>query len=630
MLTRTFFSRAPLAPGRFAPLPAGAIIAKGTLRERLMAIRAGLLSRCASLFPEAGSQSAFFGGSETASLRAANLLEAMLLTSAALGDEELRREAFSLCTLVIDTQKEDGSFGGDSASFAACGRMLRALCTAYSMTGEKRMLSFMLRYMKFLQDSLRAVPLSKDDALHTADTLEAGVYLYNITGQKAILAVLMTLVSQGADYTTIFHAFPYRTPISRSMSEQALLDALNNEDEDGYTHHLMRTANTANLCEGLRTSALCGVLTGSGKHLSAPEAGLARMNKAHGSVCGGISGDPLLAGTHPSRGVTAVSLCELAASLESILACPGGEHGLDQLESVIYNGVSAAFAADMRSIQPIQQANQVLLSRDARFPLSSDDASLYDLTDGDALTALLGAFPRFASYQWMLSRDGGLAAMGYAPCRIRYRLDQDEGVNVRLEVESRYPVSGSVKITVSVSKSAAFPIHLRIPGWARGASAAIGGEIIEAAAGGFLTLNRQWHDGDVILLTLPMSIERPTCFHQAVSVCRGPLRFVYAPASTAEIDARGVAFMKAEGAFGAALMWGAPIEAVETERGVTLLACLVPAPKWGMRGASCDQPPITLSDADKGLAFNAELMPYASAPVRLAVLPQVSAGRTTN
>ena len=25
MLTRTFFARAPLAPGRFAPLPAGAV-----------------------------------------------------------------------------------------------------------------------------------------------------------------------------------------------------------------------------------------------------------------------------------------------------------------------------------------------------------------------------------------------------------------------------------------------------------------------------------------------------------------------------------------------------------------------------------------------------------------------------
>ena len=62
MLTRTFFARAPLAPGRFAPLPVGAVTAQGAMRDRLLALRGGLLSRCASLFPEAGEQSAWFGG----------------------------------------------------------------------------------------------------------------------------------------------------------------------------------------------------------------------------------------------------------------------------------------------------------------------------------------------------------------------------------------------------------------------------------------------------------------------------------------------------------------------------------------------------------------------------------------
>lgn len=180
------------------------------------------------------------------------------------------------------------------------------------MSGDKQLLTFMLRYMKYLHDTLRVRSLSAEDAMHTADTMEAGILLYNITGQKAILSVLMMLVSQGADYTSLFHAFPYRTPISRSFTAQELLDALAHEDESGYTHHLLRSASGANLCEGLRVSALCGVLTGSGKHLSAPEAGLARLNKAHGAAGGGVTADPLLGGTHPSRGVSAVSACELA------------------------------------------------------------------------------------------------------------------------------------------------------------------------------------------------------------------------------------------------------------------------------------------------------------------------------
>ena len=618
MLTRTFLTRAPLAPGRFAPLPAGAVTVRGKMHDRLVALRAGLLSRCAALYPEMSERSAFYGGELPATVACADLLEAQLLTSALLGDEELGRDALHLVALAVANQMEDGSFGGDDASFAARGRMLRALTCAYTMTGDKQLLSFMLRYMKYLKDTLGDTPLTREDAMHTSDTLEAGVFLYNVTGQKAILSVLMTLVAQGADYTSLYHAFPYRTPVSRTMSEEAIEAALESEADDGYVHHLLRTANAVNLCEGLRTSALCGVLTGSGKHLSAAETGLARMNKAHGAICGGVTGDPLLAGAHPSRGVAALSLCELAASLEAMLSCPSGEHSADQLDTLMYNGVAAAFAKDGRSIQPIQQANQAAITREARFPLCGDNANLFSLEDGDSLAALLGAWPRFAQHQWLLSRDEGLFANSYAPCQIRYRLG---GASVRLNVESRYPASGSIRITVSLDQSAAFPMHLRIPGWAVGATAAIAGEILTAQAGTILTINRQWNDGDEILLTLPMAAEHVPSFHQAICVARGPLRFAAAPAYEEATDEEGVTELRAHDGFGLALCASAPLESTEDEEGVRILTRGVKAARWGMRGASCDQPPITLEHAEEEI--DVTLVPYAEAAIRLAVLPVV-------
>ena len=133
----------------------------------------------------------------------------------------------------------------------------------------------------------------------------------------------------------------------------------------------------------------------------------------------------------------------------------------------------------------------------------------------------------------MISRDDGLCAMGYAPCSVRYRLS---GASVRVDVESDYPASGSVHITVHTDTKAAFPIHLRIPEWANGATVAVDGEILPAQAGGFVTLNRDWQDGDEILLTLPMAVRRLPAFHQAVSVARGPLRFAYAPKTVEHED----------------------------------------------------------------------------------------------
>jgi len=615
MLTRTFFHRAPLSPGRFAPLPAGAVTARGDMRDRLLALRGGLLSRCESLFPHTGSRSCWFGGGLEGGMDAANVLEASLLTAALLSDEELRRASLRLVDAVMDGQREDGCFGAEDETFAARGRMLRALLPAYTMTGDKRMLTFMLRYMKYLKDILDVSPLSADDAMHTGDTLEAGIFLYNVTGQKAILPVLMTLVSQGADYTSLFHSFPYRTPISRTMSVEALLSALASEEEDGYAHHLLRTASAANLCEGLRTSALCAVLTGSGKHLSAPETGLVRMNKAHGSACGGITGDPLLAGTHPSRGVSAVSLCELAASLETLLSCPAGEHACDQLEQIMYNGVAAAFSGDLRAVQSVQQANQAKISCAPRFPLSSDAANLFALCDSEALTSLLGAWPRFVQHQWLLSRDDGLYAASYAPCQVRYRLG---GASVRLNIESNYPASGSVRICVSLDKHAAFPLHLRIPAWAKGAAAAVGGEIIPAQAGAILTINREWHDGDELLLTLPMPVRRVSAFHEAACIVRGPVVYAHVPAFDKD-NTCGECTMAAHNGFGVALYKDAPIELAED--GVTLRTRGVTVPRWGMKGDSCDQPPITLGDGCEEL--DVSLVPYAASAIRLAVLPQV-------
>lgn len=262
----------------------------------------------------------------------------------------------------------------------------------------------------------------------------------------------------------------------------------------------------------------------------------------------------------------------------------------------------------------MQQANQAMLSRAARFPLSGDDAGLFGLEDGDALCALLSAWPRFVQSQWMVSRDDGLCAMGYAPCSVRYRLSD---ASVRVDVSGEYPAGGSVRITVHTDKKAAFPIHLRIPEWANGATVAADGDILPAQAGSFVTLNRDWQDGDELLLTLPMAVRKLPAFHQAVSVARGPIRFVYAPKTVAHDDV-----LSAGMDFAVALVGAEEIRVIERMDGsVALSARVTPLPRWGMRAASCDQPPIVLSDANIALTFDAELVPYAEAAIRLAVLP---------
>lgn len=269
-------------------------------------------------------------------------------------------------------------------------------------------------------------------------------------------------------------------------------------------------------------------------------------------------------------------------------------------------------------MQRVQQANQTRISREPRFNMTDEDANLFTCEDGETLCALLAALPRFAQSQWLLSRDGGFCAMGYAPCAVRYRL---EGTGVRLSVSGDYPRSGEVRIALHLTADAAFPIHLRIPAWATGATAAVSGDVYEGTPGKFLTLNRQWHDGDEILLNLPMTVERIDTFHQSVSIARGPLRFVHAPAHHTSATEEGYALMDAQEGFGIALRAKASLDVCTAEDGsVSIKTRAVALPHWKMKGASCAQPPIALDETGKDIEVT--LVPYASAPIRLAVLPQ--------
>ncbi|MBV9288029.1 MAG: glycoside hydrolase family 127 protein [Hyphomicrobiales bacterium] len=83
------------------------------------------------------------------------------------------------------------------------------------------------------------------------------------------------------------------------------------------------------------------------------------------------------------------------------------------------------------------------------------------------------------------------------------------GVKVKLSEASDYPWSGEVKIEVDPEAPADFDLKLRIPGWAKGASAAVGEEPVAIEpTHGYATIRRRWRAGDVVRLDLPMPSER--------------------------------------------------------------------------------------------------------------------------
>ena len=107
-------------------------------------------------------------------------------------------------------------------------------------------------------------------------------------------------------------------------------------------------------------------------------------------------------------------------------------------------------------------------------------------------------------------------------------------LSVVLEQRTQYPWEGEIQLTVTPSRTETFAIMLRYPGWCREFELFINGERVTdvTVLKGYLKLNRQWQQGDVIQLNLSMSAELVFCDERVIQnrghacIVRGPL--VYA------------------------------------------------------------------------------------------------------
>jgi DUF1680 family protein len=85
------------------------------------------------------------------------------------------------------------------------------------------------------------------------------------------------------------------------------------------------------------------------------------------------------------------------------------------------------------------------------------------------------------------------------------------GGKVKLVQETNYPWDGTIKITLTPSRSFRFAFHLRIPGWCRSRPVVrVNGTKLKEVklVKGYVKIARTWKAGDTIQLELPMPVER--------------------------------------------------------------------------------------------------------------------------
>jgi len=111
-----------------------------------------------------------------------------------------------------------------------------------------------------------------------------------------------------------------------------------------------------------------------------------------------------------------------------------------------------------------------------------------------------------------LTGDGGIAINLLGPFEAEL-MTPGAGL-VRLRQQTEYPFDGAIAITVTPEVSVAFPIDIRIPDWALGATLRVNGAALapDPEPARYARIQREWQAGDVIALELPMrpAIHRAT------------------------------------------------------------------------------------------------------------------------
>jgi DUF1680 family protein len=512
-------NRAPLRPNAFNPLPLGSVKPTGWLRRQLEIQASALTGHLDEFWPDVGPNSGWLGGTGESWERGPYYLDGLVPLAYLLDDPRLIAKSSQRVNWVLTHQSADGWLGPErNRDWWPNMVLLKALTQYQEATGDPRVLPAMQKYFRYQAAHLQEKPLHDWGKFRWADEVVSVLWLYDRTGDASLLDLARTLEAQGHDWKGEFAQFPFT---SKTNKDQLGL-------KPGANPDVAMSAHGVNNAMALKTSGVWWLVSGNGDDREAAGRQLSELDEYHLLPNGMFSCDEHLAGHDPSQGSELCSVVETQFSLEELISILGDARLGDRLERISFNALPATFSKDMWAHQYDQQPNQVLCTLQNRdWTTNGPESNMYGLEPnfGCCTANMHQGWPKFAASLWMATPDQGLVAVAYAPSTVNTLVRGD--TQVRITEETSYPFSGDVRLAVDPAAPAQFPIALRIPAWAAGASLAINARIEtrDLKPGAFYTIDRKWNQGDRVILHLPLQIRTSTWYRDSVTLERGPLIF---------------------------------------------------------------------------------------------------------
>lgn len=545
-------NQAPLIEQPYTELPIGAIKPKGMLLKMLELQRDGLTGHLDSIYSVVcGDNNGWLGGTGDGWERGPYWLDGLVPLAYILDDASLKAKAQKWIEWSIQNQQPDGYFGprplpegyveipgtqqGMREDWWPKMVMLKVLQQYYSATKDERVINLMDKYFQYQLKQLSKKPL---DFLtfwgdrRGGDNLMMVFWLYNITREKYLLELADIIHKQTFPWGKVFLndnvTKPKETPWHAFGMKKYPYDV--DEIED-LSLSQIGGFHCVNVAQGIKEPIVYFQKSGDRTSIDGVKKAFYDIRTFHGQAQGMYGGDEPLHGNDPAQGIELCSIVEMMYSLETMLKITGDIGFADHLEKLAYNALPTQSTDDYLMKQYFQTANQVEVSRN---PNNFYQDVEHDCT-GSCYGTLTGypcclcnmhqGWPKLVQNLWYATADNGLAALVYSSSEVTAKVS--DGVSVKFIEETNYPFNDNVRFTYGGANKVYFPFHLRIPVWCEQAIIKINGVDYSKEDGNQIAvLNRQWSDGDVVELILPMRITKSRWRDFSVAIERGPL--VYA------------------------------------------------------------------------------------------------------
>ncbi|HXS69253.1 MAG TPA: beta-L-arabinofuranosidase domain-containing protein [Candidatus Polarisedimenticolia bacterium] len=496
-------NRAPLLATPFVALPLGSVRPKGWLLTQCELQRDGLTGNAEQIYSnDLGTNSAWLGGTGENWERGPYYYKGLIALAYTLDDAGLKQKARKWMDWLLDHQRPDG-YIGPASNDDWWPRMVAtyALRDYYEATADPRVPKVLSNYFHYMLANLPSRPLRDWGKARAGDEMDVAFWLYNRNGDTNLLSLASMLRRQAYDWPDIFTSNTFMF--------------------GGTDFHPKHNVNVE---QALKFPVVWYQLSKQASDRDALSLGIEHLMGEHGLSFGINSGTEFLAGNASIEGVELCSIVEEMLSLETAIRITGDATLGDRLETVSFNGLPAALANDIKGIQYYTLANNVIA-------VNGGHGFNQDYANGTVPGPDSGypccrynfhmGWPKFVQNSWAATADGGLAVMAYGPTVVNAMV---AGEQITIAEDTAYPFEEQVRLQVSASKAANFPLVLRVPAWCKDPTISVNGDIQSGvSAGSFFRIQRRWADGDVVTVKLPMPIQTHMGPSRAVAINRGPL-----------------------------------------------------------------------------------------------------------